>query len=63
MRFRRNLLDRIKKVIEEIDDKISKGKLKYKINRVKPKTSALSSGKIDKYKYLFSKEILPFNEN
>ena len=41
-----------------IDDKIRDEKLQYDINREAPKISALSSGKIDKYEYLTSEEIL-----
>ena len=36
--------------------------LQYDINRQTAKISALSSGKIDKYKYLTGEEILPFNQ-
>ena len=35
-----------------IDDKIRNEKLKYDINREAAQISALSSSKIDKYKYL-----------
>ena len=42
-----------------IDDKIRDEKLQYDINREAAKVSALSCGKIDKYEYLASKEILP----
>ena len=35
-----------------IDDKIRDEKLQYDVNREVAKTSALSSGKIDKYEYL-----------
>ena len=35
-----------------IDDKIRDEKLQYNVNREVAKTSALSSGKIDKYEYL-----------
>ena len=45
-----------------IDDKIKDEKLQYDINREAGKTSALSSGKIDKYEYLTGEEILPSNE-
>ena len=38
---------------------IKKWKTKYDINRKAAKILALSSGKIDKYKYLTGKEILP----
>ena len=40
-----------------IDDKIRDEKLQYNINREAAKTSALSSGKIDKYEYLRGDEI------
>ena len=42
-----------------IDDKIRDEKLEYNINREAAKRSALSPGKIDKYKYLTGKEIVP----
>ena len=45
-----------------IDDKIRDEKLKYNINWEAAKISALSSGKIDKYKYLTGDEILFSNE-
>ena len=41
-----------------INDKIKDEKLQYYINRGAAKVSALSSGKIDKYESLTSKEIL-----
>ena len=41
-----------------IDDKIRDEKLQYHINREAAKTSALSSGKIDKYEYLTREKIL-----
>ena len=37
-----------------VEDQIRDEKLQYDINREAGKTSALSSGKIDKYKYLTS---------
>ena len=40
------------------DDKIRDEKLQYNINKETAKMSALSSGKIDKYEYLASEEIL-----
>ena len=40
-------------------DKIRDEKLQCDINRGATKISALSSGKVDKYDYLTSKEILP----
>ena len=39
-----------------IDDKIRYEKLQYGINKEAAKTAALSSGKIDKYKYLTGKK-------
>ena len=42
-----------------IDDKIRNEKLQYDINREAAKISALLSGKIDKYKYLTGKQMLP----
>ena len=42
-----------------IDEKIGDEKLQYEINREAAKTSALTSGKIDKYEYLTGEEILP----
>ena len=44
-----------------IDDKIKDEKLQYEITREAAKVSALSSGKIDKYKYLTGEEILPYD--
>ena len=41
------------------DAKIKDEKLQYDINRKAAKISALSSGKIDKCKYLTGEEILP----
>ena len=45
-----------------IDDKIRDEKLQYDINREAAKISALSSGKIDKYKCLTGEEILPSHQ-
>ena len=45
-----------------IEDQIKDKKLQYGINREAAKISALSSGKIDKYEYLTSEEILPSNQ-
>ena len=42
-----------------IDDKIRDEKLQYDINREAAKLSALLSGKIDQYKFLTGKDILP----
>ena len=44
------------------DDQIKNEKIQYNINREAPKISALSSGKIAKYEYLTSEEILPSNQ-
>ena len=46
-----------------IHDKIRDQKLQYHINREAVKTSALSSDKIDKYKYLTGKKILPSGQS
>ena len=43
------------------DDKIRYEKLQYNINIEVAQISALSSGKIDKYKYLAGEETLPSN--
>ena len=45
-----------------IDDQIKDDKLQYDINRKATKISALSSGKINEYKYLTGEEILPSNQ-
>ena len=45
-----------------IEDQIRDEKLQDDINRKAAKISALSSGKIDKYKYLTGEEILPSNK-
>ena len=45
-----------------IENQIKDEKLQYDINREAAKTSALSSGKIDKYEYLTGEEILPSNQ-
>ena len=44
------------------DDQIRDEKLQYDIDREAAKMSALSSGKINKYEYLTSEEILPSNQ-
>ena len=46
-----------------IDGKIIDEIIQYYINRKSAKISALSSGKIDKYEYLTSQEILPSNQS
>ena len=45
-----------------IEYQIRDEKLQYDISREAPKKSALSSGKIDKYEYLTSEEILSSNQ-
>ena len=45
-----------------IEDQTKDEKLQYDINREASKISALSSGKLDKYAYLTSEEILPSNQ-
>ena len=45
-----------------IDDKVRDEKLQYDINRETAEISALSSGKIGKYEYLASEEILLSNQ-
>ena len=44
-----------------IDDQIRDEKLQYNVNKEAATISALSLGKIDKYKYLTGEEILPSN--
>ena len=48
--------------IMTIDDPIRDEKLQYNINREAAKISALSSGKVHKYGYLTSEDILPSNQ-
>ena len=63
LRFRKNLIERIQKLIMTIiDDKIRNEKLQYNSKREVAKLSTLLSGKIDKYEYLTGKEILPFDQ-
>ena len=61
LRFRKNLLEWLEKLIITTDDKVRDEKLKYDINRETAKTSE-SSGKIDKNEYLTGGEILPSNQ-
>ena len=51
LHFRNNLVERIEKLILTVDDQVRDKKLQY-IKRESAKISALSSGKIDEYKYL-----------
>ena len=62
LRFRKNLVERIQKLIMTIDVKIRYESLPYDINREAAKISALSSGKIEKYEYLTGEEILRSNQ-
>ena len=57
-RFRKNLLERMYKLIMTTEKKIRNEKLQHNINREAAEISALSSGKIDKYEYLTGEEIL-----
>ena len=63
LRFKRNLLERIQKLIITIEDKIKDEKLQYNINREAAKISGLSSGTIYKYEYLTGEEILPSDQS
>ena len=58
LRFRKNLLEKIQKIIMTIDGKIRDEKPKYDIYKKAIKISALSSGKVDKYECLAGEEIL-----
>ena len=60
--FRKNLAERILKLIMTIDDKLRDEKFQYDINREARKTSTLSSEKIDKYEYLRGEKIVPSNQ-
>ena len=57
LRFRKNLLESIQKLIMTIDYNRDE-KLQYNINREAAKISVLSSAKIDKYEYFTGEEIL-----
>ena len=57
LRFRKNLLESIQKLIMTIDYDRDE-KLQYNINREAAKISVLSSAKIDKYEYFAGEEIL-----
>ena len=46
-----------------IDDEIRDEKLQHDISRETAKTSARSSGKIDKYEYVTGNEMLPSNQS
>ena len=68
-RLKKNILERVEKLIIKIDDKIRDEKVQYNINKEAAKSalssaisisaiSALSSGKIDKCEFLTGEEIL-----
>ena len=57
--FRKNLLEKIWKLIMTINDKIRNEKLEYDFNREIATKLPLLSDKIDKYEYLTVDEILP----
>ena len=59
LRFRKNHVERIEKLIIRTDDKIRDEKLQYDINRETAKRSALWFGKIDKYEFLAGDKIEP----
>ena len=59
LRFRKNHVERIEKLIIRTDDKIRDEKLQYGINRETAKRSALWFGKIDKYEFLAGDKIEP----
>ena len=63
--FRKNLLEKIQKLIMANDDTIRDEIRQYNINRKAAELSVLSSGKVDRYKYEYftSEEILPPGEN
>ena len=61
-RFRKNLLERIQKLIMTADDKIRDQKCSMILIEKQQKTSALSSRKLDKYQYLTGEETLPSSQ-
>ena len=56
-----NALENYFQNIIKLNDQSRYDKLQYDINREAAKISALSSGKINKYKYLTGEDILPSN--
>ena len=58
LRFRKNLLELVYRVITSIDGKIRDGKLQSNINWRAAKISA-SSGKIDRYGYQTGEDVFP----
>ena len=63
LRFRKNLLERIWKLIMAIDDKNKDEKLLHNINKEVAKISPLLSDKVDRHEYLTGEEILPPDQN
>ena len=63
LRFRKNLLERIQKLIMSINDNIRYEKLQYDINKNTSKISALSSGQIGKFEYLTGEDMLRFDQS
>ena len=61
--FRKNVVEKIQKLIMIIGDKIRYEKLQYNINRKAAKISTLSSGKNDKCEYLKGTKILPSDQS
>ena len=50
--FRKDLLERIEKLVMIVDDKIKDEKIQYAINREATEIPTLLSGKVDKYECL-----------
>ena len=50
--FRKDLLERIEKLVMIVDDKIKDEKLQYAINREATEIPTLLPGKVDKYECL-----------
>ena len=62
LRFKKNLAERMQKLIMTIDDKTRNEKSQYDSNREAAKILALSSGKIDKYEFATVEEILALDQ-
>ena len=60
---RHNILQKMEQVIMTIEYAIRDEKLQYNINRKAVKISALSSGKINKYKYVTCEKTLHSNQS
>ena len=63
LRFRKNIIERIQKLIMTTDDKLRDEKLQYNINSEKVRISAASSRKIHKYEFFTGEEILPSDQS